>query len=161
MRGQPGKFMKKNQLGANLRTVGGTGRSVPFAVWAAKCETESAWWAIFNGGMGRSNRCATCRQRGLGIIFCRAFKEGAHYKFEFVRGTGATRCSRGDPFAFLISTAIHQLANLQSPALQNGATLHGWKERRAKDWPKRPLSNLRSHLGSGYVRPRPGEETGT
>ncbi|HEV2994416.1 MAG TPA: 1,4-alpha-glucan branching protein GlgB [Chthoniobacterales bacterium] len=133
------------KLGAHLRKIGDTA-GVYFAVWAPNAQRVSVV-GDFNNWDGRVNPMRKLLGSGVWELFLPGVAEGAHYKFEIRTPSGALLL-KSDPFAFFnqhgtsTSSLIYNLERYK----WNDAT---WMEqRRAKDWPRSPISIYEVHLGS-------------
>jgi 1,4-alpha-glucan branching enzyme len=133
------------KFGAHLRTVGDTA-GVYFAVWAPNAQRVSVV-GDFNGWDGRVNPMRKLLGNGVWELFLPEVGEGIHYKFEIRTQAGALLL-KSDPFAFFnqhgksTSSLIYNLERYKWSD-------HAWMEqRRAKDWPRSPVSIYEVHLGS-------------
>src|SRR6266478_2563590 len=141
--GQDWKIYEK--FGAHLRTVGDAA-GVYFAVWAPNAQRVSVV-GDFNSWDGRVNPMRKLVGSGVWELFLPSIKEGAHYKFEIRTQTGATLL-KSDPFAFFNQHGISTSSLIYNLQRYKWSDAQWMEQRRAKDWPKSPLSIYEVHLGS-------------
>jgi 1,4-alpha-glucan branching enzyme len=141
--GQHWKIYEK--FGAHLRTIGDEA-GVYFAVWAPNAQRVSVV-GDFNGWDGRVNPMRRLLGSGVWELFLPGIKEGAHYKFEIRTQIGALLL-KSDPFAFFNQHGISTSSLIYNLERYKWSDAQWMEQRRAKDWPKSPLSIYEVHLGS-------------
>ena len=141
--GQHWKIYEK--FGAHVRTIGDA-IGVYFAVWAPNAQRVSVV-GDFNGWDGRVNPMRKLIGSGVWELFLPGIKQGAHYKFEIRTQAGALLL-KSDPFAFFNQhgkSTASLVYDLERYTWSDGA----WMEsRRARNWPRSPISVYEVHLGS-------------
>ncbi len=134
-----------DKFGAHLRKIDNE-TGVYFAVWAPNAQRVSVV-GDFNGWDGRVNPMRKLVGSGVWELFIPGVDEGSHYKWEIRTHTGALLL-KSDPYAFFNQhgTSTSSLVyNLERYQWDDAA----WMEsRRAKDWPRSPISIYEVHLGS-------------
>ena len=133
------------KLGAHVRKIGDTD-GVYFAVWAPNAQRVSVV-GDFNNWDGRVNPMRRLLGSGVWELFLPGTGEGAHYKFEIRTHSGALLL-KSDPFAFFNQhgkSTSSLIYNLERYKWSDAAWM---EQRRAKDWPRSPISIYEVHLGS-------------
>src|SRR5438552_3812623 len=133
------------KFGAHLRTIGNTG-GVYFAVWAPNAQRVSVV-GDFNGWDGRVNPMRKLLGSGVWELFLPNVREGVHYKFEIRIQTGALLL-KSDPFAFFSQHGTSTSSLVYNLERYKWSDADWMEQRRAKEWPRNPISIYEVHLGS-------------
>src|SRR6266480_1599861 len=133
------------KFGAHLRTIGDTG-GVYFAVWAPNAQRVSVV-GDFNGWDGRVNPMRKLLGSGVWELFLPNVREGVHYKFEIRTQTGALLL-KSDPFAFFSQHGTSTSSLVYNLERYKWSDADWMEQRRAKEWPRNPISIYEVHLGS-------------
>ena len=133
------------KFGAHLRNLGDAA-GVYFSVWAPNAQRVSVV-GDFNGWDGRVNPMRKLLGSGVWELFLPGVKEGAHYKFE-IRAQSGALLLKSDPFAFFNQHGTSTSSLVYNLERYQWSDADWMEQRRAKEWPKSPISIYEVHIGS-------------